>query len=117
MHIGAKIKELADNKAIKKEELALKLGMTSDNLYKIYSKEGINTKILCQISEILDVPITYFFEGDSEKNLNIGDNNTNIVGNKNKTSVSDTEVYKAKIKSLERELQLKDKIIQLLENK
>lgn len=62
-HIGSKIKELLIEKRVSAEELAHMIGKKSkESVYGYFRKQDINTKILRKISEVLDVPIEYFFD-------------------------------------------------------
>lgn len=63
-HIGRKIKELVERKKMSVEELASKLQKSHTAIYDIYKKQDINTELLTQISEVLDVPISYWFQED-----------------------------------------------------
>ena len=67
MHIGLKIKELAEKKNLTLANLAKSIGKTKQAVYEMVEKEDVNTQILKQLSTIYNVPIEYFF-GVSEEN-------------------------------------------------
>ncbi len=62
MHIGSKIKSLMESKNITVIDIAEKTGKTRATVYDIQKKPDINTSVLRLFAEILDVPITDFFE-------------------------------------------------------
>lgn len=75
MHIGNEIKGIVKRQSnIDTSKLARKIGMSRQGLYEVYKKDDINTKMLKNICEALDIPVTYFF---GEKFTQNG--NTNVV--------------------------------------
>ncbi len=64
MHIGQRIKEIADLKKISVQTIAHKLGRSKQAVYDIYKKESVKTEQLEQLSEILEMPVTMFFSDD-----------------------------------------------------
>lgn len=69
MHIGLKIKELAEKKNLTLSTVAKSIGKTKQAVYEMVEKEDVNTQILKQLSTIYNVPIEYFF-GLGEENYN-----------------------------------------------
>lgn len=67
MHIGKKIKELAEKKNLTAPKLGKALGITKQAIYDLYDKEDVNTKLLKQIAEELGVSISIFFEEEGTK--------------------------------------------------
>lgn len=67
MHIGLKIRELAEKKNLTLANLAKSIGKTKQAVYEMVEKEDVNTQILKQLSTIYNVPIEFFF-GASEEN-------------------------------------------------
>lgn len=67
MHIGKKIKELAENKKLTAPKLGKALGITKQAIYDLYDKEDVNTKLLKQIADELGVPISIFFDEEESK--------------------------------------------------
>ena len=81
-HIGKKIKALIDESKLSAADVALIMRTSSQNLYRLFSRESVETKYLFQIAEIIDVPVTAFFEDQIEKGnlgqlLNQKDNEIN----------------------------------------
>lgn len=69
--ITLKIKKLLKDNNMTVIALALKLKRTKQNIYDILNnKQQISIKILYEISQLFDVPMTYFFE-DEEQNAKI----------------------------------------------
>ncbi len=113
MSIKEIIQTLINEKDIRKKKIYEVLDISAQAYNKKEKLGTYSLKDLEKIANLLDVPINTFIE-DKEKNLNIGDNNNLAIG-KNANITLDT--CKAEIEYLKKELQLKDKIIQLLENK
>ncbi|NLF43358.1 MAG: helix-turn-helix transcriptional regulator [Bacteroidales bacterium] len=90
-HFGNEVNSLLKKKGLTRKDLANKLGMTEANIYKILKKESIDTKLLDRVSEILDVPISFWFDESysigTGNHIAIGDN-SNIIQGKNKGTVN-----------------------------
>ncbi|ROT17993.1 XRE family transcriptional regulator [Muribaculaceae bacterium Isolate-113 (HZI)] len=67
MHIGKKIKELAEKKKLTAPKLGKALGITKQAIYDLYDKEDVNTKLLKQIADALGVPVAIFFDEEGTK--------------------------------------------------
>lgn len=67
MHIGKKIKELAEKKNLTAPRLGKALGVTKQAIYDLYEKEDVNTKLLKQVADELGVPMSIFFEEENVK--------------------------------------------------
>lgn len=93
-----------------------KIEMSRANLNLIYKRGHIDTKWLEKISEVLDVPMTYWFEDDNKsENIIIGNNlvngnfnniQSNLINYKN-----ELDQALKKIKSLEEIIELKTMMI------
>lgn len=70
-NIGLKIKELMSQEKIDAPELAKRIGKTKQAVYAMIEKEDINTAVLRDISKVFNVPITYFFDGNSQENVDL----------------------------------------------
>ena len=126
--IGDKIKHLVEKSSYSNIDFAKKLNMSEQNLYRIFKKRSIDTKLLVDISNLLGVPVSYFFEegvtGGSgvEKNLNHSQfNYQQGDGNKNAQHVGDGCVecgrLRREVESLQELLKAKDEIINLLKER
>ncbi|WP_462351057.1 helix-turn-helix domain-containing protein [Fusobacterium varium] len=66
LRISANIRKAMKEKKIKNYELAAKLGKTKENLSMFFSRlekgGGSNTRVLNEIAEALEVPLSIFFE-------------------------------------------------------
>ncbi|OAB57788.1 hypothetical protein AY599_14575 [Leptolyngbya valderiana BDU 20041] len=68
MHIGARLRQLRRAHGLSQAKLGEMLGLSFQQVQKY--ERGINrigSGRLWQVSQMLDVPITYFFEGLSER--------------------------------------------------
>lgn len=68
MNIGLKIKELASKENLEIPAIAEKLGKSKQAVYDMLSKQDLNTSILRELSVILKVPITAFFQESEDFN-------------------------------------------------
>ncbi|MFA6924416.1 MAG: helix-turn-helix domain-containing protein [Bacteroidales bacterium] len=67
MHIGLKIKELAESKKVSAKELGDKIGRTRQAVYDIYSgKVSVNIDLLEKIAKALDINIVLFLKEHSQ---------------------------------------------------
>ena len=65
MHIGLKIKKIAEEKKITIDKIADHLGKTKQAVYDLLKKEHVNSKILISLSILFNVDIKTFFDGSS----------------------------------------------------
>ena len=68
MNIGLKIKELASKENLEIPAIAKKLGKSKQAVYDMLSKQDLNTSVLRELSVILKVPITAFFQENDDLN-------------------------------------------------
>jgi len=125
MQVINKIEELRKNNRYSYEQLSEKIGMTKMGLHGALKNGDIKLSILIKISEIFQVPITYFFDESTETNENM--NNITIGGNNvnnNKVIIAkkhtDAEIEKLRIEieSLKKEIDsLKENNKLLIEDK
>ena len=108
-HIGAKIKSLITNSNLSVKEISEKMGISSPNIYRLYERESVETKYLVRLSEIFEIPISYFFS-----DVDAGKLETEIIDLKRKLVLKEKEVNALKennemrgelLKSREMELQ------------
>jgi transcriptional regulator with XRE-family HTH domain len=60
--VGEKIKQLLDNQVVMtRHEVAEKMGMSENNLYKLYKKTTVNSKYLQELCKIFNIDMSYFF--------------------------------------------------------
>lgn len=68
-HIGTKIKEIRKRKKISQEKLAELVSMNNRSILRIENQQNLPTlETLAKIADVLDVPITDFFDGSSPQN-------------------------------------------------
>ncbi len=64
--VGDKIKQLIDNQQVmNRHEVAEKMGISENNLYRLYKRESVETKYLLCLCDIFNVSINYFFNNES----------------------------------------------------
>ena len=68
MNIGLKIRELASKENLEIPAIAEKLGKSKQAVYDMLSKQDLNTSVLRELSVILKVPITAFFQENDDLN-------------------------------------------------
>jgi transcriptional regulator with XRE-family HTH domain len=62
MDIGLKISELCKRRKISAYDIAKHLNKTPQAVYDIFKRKSIDSNLLLLISNILEVPVTYFFD-------------------------------------------------------
>lgn len=107
MHIGQKIKELADKKKLTAQKIGDAIGVSKQAVYDIYQKEDVNTGILKQIAVLLGEPISVFFD---DKSIEIKDNERSFNANADEVIKELTSIIKTQN---ERIKQLTDKLLGL----
>jgi transcriptional regulator with XRE-family HTH domain len=64
IHVGMRLRQRRTALGISQPELAAALGIAYQQLYKYeQAKNRISASRLYELSEVLDVPVTFFFEG------------------------------------------------------
>jgi len=116
-HLGFKIKKIAQEKEIKINVLAAKLGLTRAGIYEIFKRKEISTELLKKISIILKVPMSYWFNDDEKNRFDnmyyLGDDE---CGAKLAEANKIIESLQDKIKIQYDLISSKDKTISILEN-
>lgn len=74
MHVGKKIKKLIAESGKNADDVAVSLGVSRQTVYNWYHKESLESKYLLQLSNMFDVPITFFFDQKPELSEKKGDN-------------------------------------------
>lgn len=69
VHIGLKIKELMSKEKMDAPELARRLDKTKQAVYDMIEKQDVSTSVLRKLSEIFNVPLTYFVTDDNVPNI------------------------------------------------
>jgi len=121
-----KIREISEKRGKTIRTLALEINKSEQNIHRCIRENKISANDLEIIAKVLQVPISIFFSenklSDDQKNI-FGDGNQVIVGSKNHNiksnanSVQELELCKQKIEHLEKELESKNEIINLLKNR
>jgi transcriptional regulator with XRE-family HTH domain len=68
-HVGKKMKMFSEQSTLSIGEIAQKMGTTYQNLYKIFGKESIDSRHLINLSKVLGIPVSHFFEEESRDDL------------------------------------------------
>lgn len=68
VHVGLRLRDRRIELGMSQPKLAATLGIAYQQLYKYeQAKNRISASRLYQLSEVLDVPVTFFFEGITAK--------------------------------------------------
>jgi len=95
-----KIKALLDKKNITIQDFAIKIDKTKQTVYNYFNgKTAIDVETLQKISEVLEVPITYFFGLQNETNTK----GCEEVLKENEILKKEGEIFEKDIRSLENE--------------
>lgn len=116
----SKIKFLIENKKVHITQLSEKIDMSEQNLRRCIKKNNMMAADLIKIANVLEVPITYFFDDlDTEKNISniVYQNNSGSQNiQKNVANIGNIDCLE-KVKTLQKEIEHLNKIINLLEKK
>jgi transcriptional regulator with XRE-family HTH domain len=123
-----RIKKLAKDKDTSIRQVAKGIGITENGLAYAFKHDTLKVRDLAKISDLFNVPITYFFtdpEGMNNINQVEGNSNLTVQGKKNKTdspsgagkkseAEQELAMLRQRVAALEKEIELKDEIINLL---
>jgi transcriptional regulator with XRE-family HTH domain len=101
-NIGERIEKLAKEKRIPASEIADKLDITVQNLYKMFKKDSIKTIYIFRLSEIFDVSVDFLLFGEE-----LSDRHSSKL---NKLQ-SENEKLKKRIAELEEQLADKNQVL------
>lgn len=105
MHIGQKIKELADKQKLSAQKIGEAIGISKQAVYDIYQKEDINTGTLKQIAVLLGEPVSVFFD---DKTIEIRNNEHSFNSNADDIIKELTSIVKSQNERIQ---QLTDKLL------
>jgi transcriptional regulator with XRE-family HTH domain len=117
MHIGNRIKEEVAKKNMSVTDFAKLINKSRPYTYSIFEKDNIDTGLLIQIANVLDMSPSVFFEDiipdvmqGGSKNISIGrDNNGHVTTSEHKNKIEDPSL---EIKHLKEMIAEKDKLIE-----
>ncbi len=108
MLLGEKIKILAEKRGIETPELAIKTGISTTTLYRIYNRDTCEVEQLKKIASILGVTPSYFLEDNNDF-----ENQNPVLEVKNDTIILETkfnnEFYEKLLIEKERSIQRLEK--------
>lgn len=111
--VGEKIKKLVDNQQVMtRNEVAQKIGISENNLYKLYKKDTVNSKYLTELCKLFNVEMSYFFNEETLSSENLKITIKKDSNNSNNDSAM-IEELRATLEKVEKE---KDRLYNLLEN-
>ena len=118
---GAVLKEKLEASGYSKTFISEKLGIKPQTLNTYFLAEDVKTGTLEKLSEVLGLPLAYFY-GESFGNISTvsGNNNTSVAGNSNTVGRSDDlllQLLKSKDDQLTRaQLQI-DELLRIIKDK
>jgi transcriptional regulator with XRE-family HTH domain len=107
--LGEKLQQAIKDSNKSVEEVALYIGITKQNLYKLFTKTSFDTDYLLKVCEFLELPLSHFFE-----NSKISDTKLNEIY---KSKKNDTKSNDINTKLLEIIEELRDDKKSLQEDK
>lgn len=66
MNIGHRIKLAIEERGMEPNRVAVAIQMSTANLYRIFKRDSVETKYLVRLCELLELPMSYFFDEDHE---------------------------------------------------
>jgi transcriptional regulator with XRE-family HTH domain len=112
MFNGNKIRDLYKEKRMSLDELAEKIGMSNTGLHNALRANDFKISTLIKIAEVLNEPISTFFEGNYELTQN-NENGNNYSGSKHNQKIvnGDVNIHTNTIKDKDNEIEkLRQKI-------
>ncbi len=100
VHIGKEIQKEVEHQNLSVAEFARRINKTRPSVYHIYKSQSIDSELLLTVSEVLKVNFFTYYVSSLSKEIG---------------SASDKD--KKAIEELKKELELKNKLISLLEEK
>lgn len=100
VHIGKLIREQLKVVGMNKAEFARRINCTSQNVYDIFKRQSVDTKLLTQIGAVLSYNFFQFYVVKDEKIKPIPEKKTRFTGSKQVAQL------KKKIKELEHNLEI-----------
>lgn len=97
--IYKKIKDLASDKNMTLEKLSHKIDMSTGGFHEMVKKDSLKVRTLIKISQVLGVPMTYWFEENEDKISMIKDKEAGY--DKDVVSREDYEFLKEQIRYLQ----------------
>lgn len=112
-----KIKSLAEKKGISIRDLSEKINLTAEGIYQNIRKNSIKAETLEKIAELLEVPVSYFFDDKMSEALTNGHTVVNHKGSvkisQNNTTFDDC---KKEVDALKKEIEYLKEINNLLKD-
>jgi len=90
----SRIKIELEHKGISVRELCYKIDVTEQGLHQMIRKRSMKVEILERISNVLHLPVSYWFEDEknTENAVMNGSDHNNSNGKKRKTKLSDEKI-------------------------
>lgn len=118
IHIGQEIEQRLKACHMSKNEFAHRLGMPQQNINRILRGQYIMTDKLIQISSILQFDFFSLYQESDKGDINVVANgDSSIAALNSEVNTTDISVLVERIKSLEKILFEKERIIQILMSK
>jgi len=133
IHFGKRLKGLVDDRKLSVSDLAAKTGKTTTAIYEIFKKEDLNTGILKEFAEVLEIPIINLFEEANAGSSSADRGNQPINTAKGKDlptfneadfpkyglsrNEADLQLCLEKVKGLQREVELLKEVNEMLKKK
>ncbi|QHL87448.1 helix-turn-helix domain-containing protein [Nibribacter ruber] len=127
MLLGERVKQEIAKSSFKTEEIAEEIGITANNLYRLYKKDSFEIKYLLKICELLNLPVSHFIDapnnisnsGQIQAAKQVGKNNQTIsLGGESSFDLKhQLELCQVEKASLEQRLKDKEELIEVLRSK
>ncbi|MDD5855289.1 MAG: helix-turn-helix transcriptional regulator [Prevotella sp.] len=95
-------------------ELADKLGTSQQNLSAALNAKDVKTGLLEELSKVLDLPISYFFNEGNKINNATANGTSSIAAINSNVSMGDSSILQERVTMLEKLLEEKERTIKIL---
>lgn len=115
IHLGDEIKKKFDESGLTQREFGARIGMSQQNVHRVFDNESLDTKRLVAVSLALNFNFFELFSNPSVTSVHTEGDQSPASHSGTISMVYGDAVLAEKVKSLEAQLKDKEKIIALLE--
>ena len=117
---GRQLKEMIDKLGLTQRSLAELMEVTPQTINAILTAKDVRTSTVERIAAVTNMPISYFFKEEHEKQNAVASGNGNVAVNNNvvgNVTIGDATVLQERVTMLERLLEEKERLIKVLMEK
>ena len=112
---GRQLKEMIDKLGLTQRSLAELMEVTPQTINAILTAKDVRTSTVERIAAVTNMPISYFFKEEHEKQNAVASGNGNVAGNNNvvgSVTFGDATVLQERVKFLEQQVKDKESLLE-----